>query len=39
MVWLALLGGFRVVLLAFVRVVAVVALGEALVLLILPVGS
>jgi hypothetical protein len=43
MVWLALLGGFRVVPLAFVRAVSVVALlivelGEALVLLILLVG-
>jgi hypothetical protein len=38
MVWLALSGGFRVVPLAFVRAVAVVALGEALVLLVLWVG-
>jgi hypothetical protein len=38
MVWLALLGGFRIVPLAFVGAVAVAALGEALVLLILLVG-
>jgi hypothetical protein len=43
MVWLALLGGFQVVSLAFVEAVAIVALvivalGEALVLLVLLVG-